>query len=308
MRKICPLVIIVIMTNTNCSKKDDGGTNSNMQCTIDNTVSTDLIVCSESLSESIVLNTSVSGNNRIFETNHIPDHLVGKFPNQFNPNKISPIQETLTMSLYPQKQSVKTNLQGSNGPAYAFGIALNGIVFDPVAAEPWGKGTSNVNWEWNLEASNNQLGLDCNRAHVQPNGEYHYHGKPELYLQNMAIDGKSMVMVGWAADGFPIYYKYAYEIASDAKSSIIEMKSSYKLKSGNRPGDGISAPCDTYNGKYVNDYEYDVSIGHLDECNGREGVTPEFQAGTYYYVITDEFPSIPRCLYGSPADDFRIGP
>jgi hypothetical protein len=41
-------------------------------------------------------------------------------------------------------------------------------------------------------------------------------------------------LVGYAADGFPIYYKYAYADAR-ATSAIIEMKASYQLKTGATP-------------------------------------------------------------------------
>ena len=215
----------------------------------------------------------------------------------------------MEIDLTPEKAGSITQLQSTvTGPQYVFGIALNGVEFDPVAAEPWGKGTSNQNWEWNLEAMNNDLGFDCNMAHVQPNGEYHYHGAPELYLSLLNADGSKMVLAGWAADGFPVYYKYAFSNPNDESSAVVEMTSSYQLKSGQRPGDGVSAPCDDYNGKYVQDYEYVSGLGTLDECNGREGVTPDFPGGTYYYIITDDFPGIPRCLVGTPSDDFKLGP
>ena len=67
------------------------------------------------------------------------------------------------------------------------------------------------------------LGLDCNNAHVQPTGKYHYHGSPTLYLQNANIPANQMTLVGYAADDFPIYYKYAYTNASDNTSTIIEI-------------------------------------------------------------------------------------
>ena len=117
-----------------------------------------------------------------------------------------------------------------------------------------------------------------------------------------------MTMIGYAADGFPIYYKYAYSTATDVSSSVASMTSSYRLKSGKRGGGGVTAPCDVYNGIYSNDYEYVSGLGTLDEANGRTGVTPEYPAGTYYYVITDEFPSIPRYFRGTPSPDFKIGP
>ncbi|MCB0663380.1 MAG: YHYH protein, partial [Saprospiraceae bacterium] len=47
-------------------------------------------------------------------------------------------------------------------------------------------------------------------------------------------------------------------------------------------------------------------LGDLDKANGRYGVTPEFPSGTYYYLITDEFPFVPRYFKGTPSNDFRI--
>ena len=116
-----------------------------------------------------------------------------------------------------------------------------------------------------------------------------------------------MTLIGYAADGFPIYYKYGYANASDASSAIVELKPGYSLKDGNRPGDGTTAPCGTYDGVYSNDYEYIANQGDLDEANGRSGVTPEYPGGTYYYVLTDNFPAIPRYFKGTPSNDFKIG-
>ena len=85
------------------------------------------------------------------------------------------------------------------------------------------------------------------------------------------------------------------------------MKSSYRLKSGERPG-GDAGPGGLYDGKYTPDYEFVAGSGDLDECNGRHGVTAEFPAGTYYYVITDQFPFIGRKYRGTPDASFRHGP
>ena len=83
------------------------------------------------------------------------------------------------------------------------------------------------------------------------------------------------------------------------------MKSSWRLKAGNRPDDG---PGGRYDGTFSADYEYVEDLGDLDECNGRFGVTPEYPDGTYYYVITEDFPVIPRCFKGRPDKSFTIGP
>lgn len=49
--------------------------------------------------------------------------------------------------------------------------------------------------------------------------------------------------------------------------------------------------------------------GDLDEANGRFGVTPEFPQGTYHYVLTENFPFIPRQFKGTPDSSFfRRGP
>ena len=258
------------------------------------------------------------GSNRIITSNCIPDHMVGLFgqgPGSLNPNSILEQNETYTITMNPimnQNLTSLLNLNESNpGPEYSFGILLNGVELDPVAAEPFPHSGNLVdaqnNWEWNKEALNvGGLGLDCNNAHVQPNGKYHYHAIPTLYLENNNISNNEMTLVGYAADGFPIYYKYAYTDANDANSPIEIMTSSYQLKFGSRPGDGITAPCDLYNGVYSNDYEYVSGLGTLDEANGREGVTPEYPQGTYYYILTEEFPGIPRYLKGNPSNDFKI--
>ena len=72
------------------------------------------------------------------------------------------------------------------------------------------------------------------------------------------------------------------------------LKASYRLKSGERPGGG-NGPGGAYDkGSFAQDYEFvKKTAGDLDDCNGRHGVTPEYPQGTYYYVITDNWPFIP---------------
>lgn len=274
--------------------------------------------CDQTLDFGPSYGESEANGNRIINSNSIPGHRVGLFgqgKGSLNPNAISEQNSTYTITMNPQEASELTPLlnstgTGRNGPQYSFGILLNGVELDPVAAEPFphkGVMNPNVNWEYNLEALNVNLGLDCNNAHVQPNGKYHYHGSPTLYLESLDIPTNAMTLIGYAADGFPIYYKYAYAEADDDTSPIMTMSTSYQLKRGTRGGDGITAPCGAYDGVYSSDYEYIDQSGTLDEANGRYGVTPEYPDGTYYYIITDEFPSIPRYFRGTPSTDFKIG-
>ena len=117
-----------------------------------------------------------------------------------------------------------------------------------------------------------------------------------------------MIQIGWAADGFPIYGLYAYKDPTDADSEVLEMSSSYRLKQGKRE-EGAGTPHGAYDGTFTMDYEFQEGVGDLDECNGREGVTPEFPEGTYYYVLTADYPFIPRMFRSTPDRSFeRRGP
>lgn len=90
-------------------------------------------------------------------------------------------------------------------------------------------------------------------------------------------------------------------------SPVVSLSSGYSLKSGSRPGDGLTEPDGTYDGEYYEDYEYTSTV--LDSCNGRYAKTPDYPYGTYYYVITDNYPFIPRCFKGTELDHtYRIGP
>ena len=112
-----------------------------------------------------------------------------------------------------------------------------------------------------------------------------------------------MILLGWAADGFPIYGPMAHADAMAPKSNLRVMKPSYRLKQGQRPG-GSVGPGGNYNGDYTEDFEFVDGSGDLDEANGRRGVTPEYPSGTYYYVATGDFPFLPRMFKGTPDPSF----
>jgi hypothetical protein len=214
---------------------------------------------------------------------------------------------TLTPKVNDKPTSIRHNL---------FGVALNGVPFDPGTAEFWNNDRRSI---WNYEALTGamDLGIDQNKAHVQPGGVYHYHGIPAGLVDILSKDAntprgaakRSMMLIGYAADGFPIYGPIAHAKAEDENSPLRAMKSSYKLKQGERPG-GDRGPGGKHDGKFTADFEYVKGAGDLDECNGRLGVTPEYPEGTYYYVLTDDFPFIPRYWRGTPDDSFmkRGGP
>jgi hypothetical protein len=258
-----------------------------------------------------------NGSQRILSGNGIPNHEVGTFPNNNNPNTIREINVNKRFTLCPEIIS-ESGLE-IVGPALAIAYAINSVKFDPGTAGrcndlgecSLAQGQGN----WNIEALGHDtfnFGDDMNHAHVQPNGEYHYHGMPELLIEFLG-DNQGMTLIGWASDGFPVYARYGYSNTNDSNSTIKSLIPSYRLKlqpDSNRPmvltslaggpGQGNTSPnTPIAMGAFTQDYEYVEGLGDLDQCNGRFGVTPEFPSGIYYYVVTDDFPFFTRCLKGN---------
>ena len=244
---------------------------------------------------------TTAGGFRHITSNGLPDHETGRFPSRGNPNSIRPQSYTFKVPLEPRPATEHVRAGGRT----LFGVALNGVVFDPGTAEFW---QNDRRGDWNYEAIGGaiDLGLDQSNAHVQPTGAYHYHGLPVDLVRKLAREAsdKRMTLVGWAADGYPIYAMNGYADPRDPKSGLKKLTPSYRLQKGTRPGtpDG---PGGKYDGTFTRDYEYVEGLGDLDECNGREGVTPEFPEGTYYYVLTEAFPQVPRLFHGTPDESFR---
>ncbi|WP_299879003.1 YHYH protein [uncultured Cocleimonas sp.] len=281
--------------------------------TISGTSSTDGIECDYSYSEfndSASVNTTstsawtCSDTTRDLAANGIPDHATGTFPNDANPNTISEQTVTASYTLTPVETDTATEL---GGPLGAQGHVLNGIKIDAgtggscpdYAADGDCSGGDNSG-AWSLEAlgytSFDFFGADESNAHVQPDGQYHYHGMPEGFITKQGGDSTKMTHIGWAADGFPIYARYGYSDATNSSSAIKSITGSYQhitTVSDARPS------LDIYEmGMFKQDWEYVEGSGDLDECNGRFGVTPEFPNGIYHYFATDSYPYFQRCVKG----------
>lgn len=94
-------------------------------------------------------------------------------------------------------------------------------------------------------------------------------------------------IIGFSYDSCPIYGKYGYINSVDSNSQIVEITSSYRLKSTISPS---RPPITIYPiGSFAEDYEFDHT-GMLDKHNGRFMITPEYPKGIYAYVATSEFP------------------
>ena len=239
----------------------------------------------------------VQGDHRVLTANGIPAHAVGQFPGRGNPNRITEQRHRVRLPLEPQVNETPTPFR------HTFGYALNGVPFEPGAGEFF---ATDRRWQYEPLSGAINLGIDMSHAHVQPTGKYHYHGLPTGLLETIDLKaGAHSPLVGWAGDGFPIYALYGHADPDDAASEVTTLRSSYRLKPGNRPGG--AAPGGVHDGTFVNDYEFAAGSGDLDECNGRVCVTPDFPDGTYAYFLTEEWPVIPRMWRGTPSEDMSEG-
>lgn len=249
-------------------------------------------------------NTTVAGGIRTITGNAIPNHDVDLFPNIGNPNTITPQNKSYSVVTQPTLTTTPTGLQ-------VIGVSANGMKLEPQTAEVYANG------EWRYEAltflgrlpsdpvnfPGTSLGFDCNFAHVQPNGEYHYHGVPTGLMPQTP----SITLVGWAADGYPILGRYGYSVAGDATSPLKEMTGSFQTKAGVRqPLSGSdSTPPGEYDGTFVQDWVFNATVGDLDECNGRqEDITVNGETFDYAYYLTYTYPYMPRCVWGTPHESF----
>lgn len=224
----------------------------------------------------------------------MPNHRVGAFTeDDGDAIYVTPQSHRFRVTMSPRVSRRATEVNRGY-----FGIALNGVPFDGRAEEYWNS-RSRSGWSYDTLRNNKALQLDTNNGHAQRGGAYHYHGSPNGMINAMGPTDK-MRLLGWAADGFPIYDQFAYKDPKDPASPMVRMQPSFRVKAGARP----TEPFGNYDGYFVEDWEYAEGFGDLDECNGRTGVTPEFPDGTYYYVITDRFPGVPRNFRGTPDGSF----
>lgn len=203
---------------------------------------------------------------------------------------------------------------------------------------------------WNRDAYVNEgVTFDSAFAH-QAGATYHYHANmPALrarlndhvdtvasgsgYSERSGPPTAHSPILGWMADGHPLYGPYGYASPLDPASVIRRMTPGYVRRDGTQgttalattgrtslpawaataqnrsatlasnlhgPVVGPAYPL----GTYIEDYDY---LGHLgktqgqdfdlDLYNGRFCVTPEFPGGTYAYFVTIESDGTPRFPY-----------
>jgi hypothetical protein len=151
------------------------------------------------------------------------------------------------------------------------------------------------NASWNIDplGTESGFGTDMHNAHTQPDGTYHYHGNPNALFDDSPGPNGSPV-IGFAADGFPIYGTYFLDNES---GTVRKALSGYSLKTGDRPNT-TGNPGGSYDGTYIDDWEY-TGAGDLDECNGMT------VNGQYGYYVTESYPWVLKCFTGTPDRSFN---
>ena len=246
------------------------------------------------------LSITINNGKCIFATNAIPNHDFNDSGNAF-PNNVSEQNDVFEITTNPTMATSPTELSLVTDNA----ILLNGVKVDLLAAGCFGVGNGKVGcndlstpWRYDPMHPANGFRVDSHNAHAQPDGTYHYHGSPFALFADGS--SQSSPVIGFAADGFPIFGSY-FDDGSLAGNSIIrKATSSYRLKSGVRLNDdgSVAAPGGSYDGAYRDDYEYVAGLGDLDQCNGMT------VNGEYGYYITDNYPYVLACFSGEPDQSF----
>ena len=150
------------------------------------------------------------------------------------------IQRDFVISRNPSIAEVNSDIDGGSWDA----IMINGVVVDLKSAGCYSPSSPNANSDGNIAAGCGQsaqwnlvpleytsmFGVDIHNAHVQPDGTYHYHGNPNALFDD-SPSGDGSPVIGWAADGFPIYGSY---ILDSLTGTYRKGLSGYTLKEGTR--------------------------------------------------------------------------
>lgn len=240
--------------------------------------------------------------NCYFASNAIPNHDFNDDTANFGgPASEQDLNYTITRSPSFAASTTALTQQTKNG------IMLNGVILDILSAgcykpsDPTADSDGNVQigcdsdaaWLLDPLSTDHKFGADLHNAHVQPGGMYHYHGNPKaMFDDNPGANGSPVI--GFAADGYPIFGSYFYD---EATGAVRKAESGYTLKAGSRTAiDGLN-PGGEYTGIYVADWEF-TDAGDLDECNG---MTVD---GQYGYYAVDEYPWVIKCFKGTPHSSF----
>ena len=261
------------------------------------------------------LKITVDGDKCLFASNAIPNH-------DFNASgdfaTLAAAQElSYEIPASPTAAASVTHLVMGDDAVFLNGVKLDllaaacyDVGSEPLGREKIGCGPDQIDnpWRYDPMSSLNNFGTDEHNAHTQPDGTYHYHGNPMAMFETDCSTGIASPVIGFAADGFPIY-----GTCFDDNGTVRKAVPSYQLKDGGGTraevsgyttpvGGRGSVASSNYDGQFRGDYEYVAGSGDLDECNGM------MVNGQYGYFVTDAYPWVLGCYSGTPDGSFSMGP
>ncbi len=141
------------------------------------------------------------------------------------------------------------------------GYFVDGVgMFDSRDAFYWNGSTdANGTGYWNRNAYYNEgTTFDAAYAHQQNTGTYHYHADPialrylladhvtynagaKTYAESTAAITRHSPILGWAADGYPIYGPCGYAKPMDATSGLTRMRTGFTLRNGSNGTDSLTS-------------------------------------------------------------------
>ena len=261
------------------------------------------------------LKIAVSGDKCLFASNAIPNHDFNASGNFATPVSAQSVNYEIPAS--PTVAASVTRLVLGDDAIFLNGVKLDLLAAacydvgnEPLGREKIGCGPDQIDHPWRYDPMSplNNFGTDEHNAHTQPDGTYHYHGNPMAMFESACAVGVASPVVGFAADGFPIY-----GTCFDDNGTVRQVRSSYQLKDGGGPRQQVagyttptggrgSVASDNYDGQFRGDYEYVAGSGDLDECNGMK------VNGHYGYFVTEAYPWVLGCFTGTPDPSFGLGP
>jgi hypothetical protein len=162
---------------------------------------------------------------------------------------------------FPRTSSPGANTLNGGGP---IGYFVDGVaMFNSWDAYYW-NGTTDVSGgtdagaAWFRDAYVNEgVTFDPANAHQPGSGEYHYHANPpalryflgdhvnfnsatDTYSESTNPPAKHSPILGWVADGYPVYGPYGYSVATNPASGIRRMVSGYVPRNGQYGTDNLS--------------------------------------------------------------------
>jgi hypothetical protein len=184
----------------------------------------------------------------------------------------------------------------------AIAISVNGVPFFGPEEGPGGDAVA-LHFEYFVE-DRQPIVLGLCGAH-SAGTQFHYHFDGNCVHWHPEREGKdwkdwdisllgndeASPVIGFAFDGYPIYGPYG----NDSNNNLKEMTSSYSLKEGKTGYDGID------------DWEYILGLGDLDECNGITSEVSGMDGDVYHYHASKTsgsgeigFPYFILCYSGTP--------